>query len=297
MELIKLNKARQALIEAESLDEIQEIMDRAVAFRAYAKAAKMGIEMQNNCAEIKIRAERKAGEFLAENVNYGGDRKTKSRLHSVTLKSYGIEKIQSHRWQKIASVPDDEFEKHISKVKNKKDELTSVSVLNLVTKPHVTNNSGQNEWYTPPEIISAVRIVLGEIDLDPASSDIANRIVKAKRYYTKENDGLSKEWSGRIFLNPPYSQPLIKYFSNKFCMSKIDTACVLVNNATDTAWFQAMASKSAAICFMEKRVRFLDMNGNAIGAPLQGQSVLYYGNDIQLFAKVFGKFGFVLRHV
>ena len=54
--------------------------------------------------EITIRAERRAGELIPEQIEHGGDRKTISRLHDVTLKNMGIEKIQSHRWQAIASV-------------------------------------------------------------------------------------------------------------------------------------------------------------------------------------------------
>ena len=69
MELIKLNKARQALIEAKDLSEILPIMDSAVAFQAYSKAAKLGIEMQNDCAEFKIRAERKVRNVLWQTVN------------------------------------------------------------------------------------------------------------------------------------------------------------------------------------------------------------------------------------
>ena len=61
--------------------------------------------MQNDCAEFKIRAERKAGELLSQNINKGGDTRPEAKLHSVTLMDYGIEKIQSHRWQKIASIP------------------------------------------------------------------------------------------------------------------------------------------------------------------------------------------------
>ena len=56
MKLVKLEGAQRALAEAKTLDEIQQIMDNAVAFQAYAKAAKMGTEMQNDCAEFKIRA-------------------------------------------------------------------------------------------------------------------------------------------------------------------------------------------------------------------------------------------------
>ena len=165
---------------------------------------------------------------------------------------------------------------------------------------HVKHNSGENEWYTPPEYIEAVKAVMGTIDLDPASSDKANCIVEASTYFTKEEDALKKMWFGRIFLNPPYSQPLIKQFSDKLCSSinnsEIKEAIVLVNNATDTTWFQNMAQRASAICFTNKRIRFLDPEGN-LGAPLQGQAVLYWGHDIEKFRLIFHYFGFVMQHV
>ena len=65
------------------------------------------------CAEIKIRAERRMGELIPELALHGGDRKSESRLHDVTLKDFGVEKIESHRYQQIASVPVEKFEEHI----------------------------------------------------------------------------------------------------------------------------------------------------------------------------------------
>lgn len=65
------------------------------------------------------------------------------------------------------------------------------------------HSSESNEHYTPKYIVEPVRETLGGIDLDPATTERANRIVKAKRIFTAADDGLSKRWSGTVFLNPP----------------------------------------------------------------------------------------------
>lgn len=67
-----------------------------------------------------------------------------------------------------------------------------------------TEGTGEFERYTPAEYIAAVREVLGEIDLDPASSALAQETVRAIEHFTVDDDGLAQEWHGRVFLNPPY---------------------------------------------------------------------------------------------
>ncbi len=302
--LAHFNKAKQELALATSVDEVKEVRDKAEALRMYTKQQGESLEMQNQCAEIKLRAERRAGEILEDMPKNKGVRLGGNVIvppgGEPKLEDIGISKNQSSQWQKIASLPEDVFENHIEETKANKGELTTVGTLRLLDKPHVSHATGENEWYTTPELIQSVKDVLGEIDCDPASSEIANRTVRAKEFYTKEDDGLKQKWGRRVFLNPPYAQPLISQFADtlvsKVLNNEISAACVLVNNATETKWFNAILGIASAVCFIKGRVRFLDKTGNPTGSPLQGQAMLYIGEEKELFAEKFIQFGSVLFH-
>jgi len=159
-----------------------------------------------------------------------------------------------------------------------------------------TSFTGENEWYTPEKYIASVRNVLGEIDLDPASSDIAQEKIKATKYFTKENDGLESSWNGTVWLNPPYAQPLIYLFVEKLVSEyeagKITEAILLTNNYTDTAWFHLAESKAALICFTRGRVKFESPSGE-MAAPTQGSAFFYFGPNPSNFKQEFKKHGFV----
>jgi phage N-6-adenine-methyltransferase len=163
-------------------------------------------------------------------------------------------------------------------------------------KAHVTNNSGNNEWYTPSIYIDAARDVLGGFDLDPASSEIANKTVKAKQFFAEADDGLAQDWPvGRIWMNPPYATPLISKFAAKFSQAirNGSEGIVLVNNATETAWFQEMAGVFSAVCFPKSRIKFVNEEGDAGGAPLQGQAIIYAGPNLRQFCAQFEQFGII----
>ncbi|MEY2655499.1 MAG: hypothetical protein RLZZ524_2527, partial [Pseudomonadota bacterium] len=192
---------------------------------------------------------------------------------------------------KIADLEEEE-QLEIVSLADKKEIVAEVK-----KRAHVANNSGENEWYTPAGYIAAARATMGGIDTDPASCELANRTVGASEFYGKDDNGLERKWAGRVWMNPPYAQPLIAQFSEavsaKFIAGEITEACVLVNNATDTAWFHTLLEHCSAVCFIRGRVKFLDPSGKP-GAPLQGQAVIYMGEHASEFGKHFSEFGMVL---
>lgn len=171
----------------------------------------------------------------------------------------------------------------------------------MTTTPHVKHNSGNNEWYTPSNIIELARNTMGSIDTDPSSCEIAQQTVKASTYWTKETNGLDKPWYGNVWMNPPYSAALIKLFSSKlnheYSAGNTKSFITLTNNATETQWFKQLYDVSSVLCFLTKRVRFLDQQLKPIGAPLQGQVLCFQGNDLQkdAFIKNFSDLGLILK--
>ena len=157
--------------------------------------------------------------------------------------------------------------------------------------------SGDNEWYTPTEYIEAARQVLGGIDLDPASNDSAQELVRAERYFTKMDNGLKREWRGRVWLNPPYAQPLIMDFVSKMVTERragrVTSAVMLTNNSADTAWFHEAARTADAFCLTRGRIKFYKSDGET-SAPTQGQTFFYFGNDVEAFTRHFQEIGFVV---
>lgn len=184
------------------------------------------------------------------------------------------------------------FVRHIGNAKKLK-----VFQKEKTTLAHVGQSTGNNEWYTPPAFLAAARKVMGSIDVDPASSELANKAVGATTFYTTKDDGRRKSWAGTVWMNPPYSQPLVSDFCEllvkKYWNKEVTQACVLINNATETSFYQRLASCCSAVCLIKGRVKFLDEEGNE-GAPLQGQTILYFGENYIRFAQIFAQFGVVL---
>ncbi|MEO0843548.1 MAG: DNA N-6-adenine-methyltransferase, partial [Cyanobacteria bacterium J06643_5] len=149
-----------------------------------------------------------------------------------------------------------------------------------------------DEWYTPPNISELVIQVLGEITLDPCADE--GKHIPAAMHYTTSDDGLIKEWNGRVFMNPPYSQPSvwIKKLQAEFESGRVTEAIALVPAATDTKWLSPIL-KSRPVCFWTGRIKFLDTNYNPRLSARQSHCLVYWGENWERFKEVFDPYGVV----
>jgi phage N-6-adenine-methyltransferase len=298
--LAKISEARRALASAQTLEDVLSIRDQAKALEACLKIVGESLEAANDAAEVKLRAERKAGEMLANRDDAKGRNQHTPEgaviATAPSLAELGVTQNQSKRWQREAKVDEETFGQYLASCREEQREITQAGLLNIAKGCHVSANSGENEWYTPPDLIEAARDVMGSIDLDPASCETAQANVKAKRFYTIDDDGLANNWTGNVWLNPPYSKEVIGQFATKIVAEsgRIQQAIILVNNATDTAWFHELASVASAVCFLRGRVKFLDQTGKPANTPVQGQAVLYVGLNVEHFRSRFSTFGLVV---
>lgn len=126
------------------------------------------------------------------------------------------------------------------------------------------SSSGKDEWLTPPGLLKK----LGTFDLDPCSP-VVRPWITALNHYTIIDDGLSKEWFGRVWCNPPYGRETGKWLKK---MSEHNNGIVLIFTRTETQnFFDYVWNKASGILFIRKRLTFYNVDdtpaNNNAGAP------------------------------
>lgn len=174
------------------------------------------------------------------------------------------------------------------------------------------------EYYTPPTWTDAAQELMGGIDLDPASCEFANNWIKAKQIFTKENDGLTKEWFGRVWMNHPFHRgeapckakcckktcvnrgyhiteaiPGNAVWINKlwgeYCAGRVKEAVIITFCNSSEAWFRPLLDYPQ--CFPLTRVHYVGPDGKKVKGCTKGSVITYMGPNIDGFARVFGKLG------
>lgn len=171
--------------------------------------------------------------------------------------------------------------------------------------------SSSNEWCTPPWILILVRQVFcGDIDLDPCSNDFAKEIVQAGASFDQAADGLHREWSGKVFVNPPFGtisgrsqQGLFLDKSiSEFHKGHVTEVLLILKAAIGYHWFGTALSFPHAwlrglVAFHASRPSLSALEEHAKLAPLaanpHGSIMVYLGPHVHRFTSVFSGVAYV----
>jgi hypothetical protein len=132
---------------------------------------------------------------------------------------------------------------------------------------------GKDEWLTPPEILRA----LGEFDLDPCAP-VNRPWDTAKNHYTMLDNGLVKDWHGRVFCNPPYGREAAAWLAR--CAAHRNTIALIFARTETAMFFEHVWLKADALLFLEGRLHFHHVDGRRAEANGGAPSVLIaYGAE------------------
>jgi hypothetical protein len=194
-------------------------------------------------------------------------------------------------------------------------------------EPHqlINQTSGDVEYFTHSKIVSRVRLVMNGIDLDPASCEEANQQIRANKIFTKDDDGLSQPWYGRVWLNWPFGisekccDPTItgKPCHKKICQKRgwhqqkdyagnagwvnklitefkegrVTQACCICFASTSEDWIQPLMKYPQ--CFLNGREAYVKPDGLPMPGASKGSVVTGIGVDINRFAAAFQDLGVI----
>lgn len=306
------SRFRASLAAVTEIEQIPDLQRAQLHFKieAASVAGRQGLVIASVEAR---RLDRRTGELIAglpamtkaQAVSRRADRRTGSESETVVLsKKERLESVRltekvGHELQKIASLPEDAFEHVLSEAEENQEEATRAVLLRAAGSKPANFSSESVEWYTPPKYLDAAREALGTIDLDPASSTKANKAVRADRIFTATDNGLEQEWSGRIWLNPPYGDSesggtgaWVTKLVEEVEAKRTEAAILLVNAVTDRKWFQPIWG-ATALCFTNHRIEFYTPNG-APKQPVSGNVFAYWGKAPARFRDAFSVFGAVV---
>lgn len=174
------------------------------------------------------------------------------------------------------------------------------------------------EFGTPPRIIEAAKRVLGKIDLDPASSPTFNRLVNAEKIFTADDDGLSRPWHGKVWMNHPFrarervcgpncqkkrcrqrgyhvshdvpgNEDWIDKLVKEYTQGNVKEALCITYASTSEAWFKPLLAWPQ--CFIYGRVNYISSLGYEMKGATKGSVVTYFGYRLDVFRSEFSDLG------
>lgn len=132
-----------------------------------------------------------------------------------------------------------------------------------------------DHWSTPPALIARLEMEFGSFDLDPCCRA---ETAKAPVFYTEAENGLTREWHGHVFLNPPYSKPApwLAKALEETSAGRAHLVVALLPVRTDTRWFHELVKGRAELRFLQGRIKWIGWQGTPIPAPKDPSMLALY---------------------
>ncbi len=158
--------------------------------------------------------------------------------------------------------------------------------------------SGTDEHYTPFDVVDAVVRCFGTIHLDPCSNSHDAPNIPAVKRFTREDDGLSRDWFGNVYVNFPFSAA--NAWVKKICLEAdnphVDGLIVLAKSDNRTEWYAELIEKSLCYCEYRGCLRFGSPTGKQVSAPFP-VTLFYFGADVEGFFRSFSRIGWVVQQL
>lgn len=160
--LANISEARRLLASTTDLSEVKAIRDKAEAVRKYRQVSGESMKAQNHAAEIRLMAERRAGELLTvmEKSQGGRPTKTSSTVSVVSLADMGVSHKQSSRWQTLARVPEHLFAARIEELQAAEKEVTTKEFLKMAVRQPATTEKQSVEQ--PQGVVASLDELSGQ---------------------------------------------------------------------------------------------------------------------------------------
>ena len=203
----------------------------------------------------------------------------------------------AHRARQLAELPQPQFESRVAtwrdRIERNGDRVTADI---LAAGQHDVHFSSETaEHYTPAKIVDAVVACLGTIALNPCSNP-GRPHIPATTHYTVTDDGLSREWHGSVYMNPPYGRTIDQWVAKLLAShgaGTVPAAIALLPARTDTQWFRQV--RDAQVCFIAGRLAFLGQ-ATETNAPFPSMAC-YWGARPQRFVDAFAPVGDIWQRV
>lgn len=140
------------------------------------------------------------------------------------------------------------------------------------TRQQKNPDASTDEWYTPRWIID----LLGPFDTDPCSPVVPPYEI-APISYNEEQNGLTHDWQGVVWMNPPYSRKPLRQFCEKMARHGNGLA-LLMNRQDNLLWQEVIFPSARSMLFMRHRVKFLRPDGTT-GSPFYGSCLVAWGDE------------------